>query len=101
MKTTVDYSWELDAAVRSDVKVRPWIGLLAAADVRYLGVDGSQNRGNQTGYKIEGGVRIEGRAGAIELFVAGERRIDPYPVEVGVAQWFVAGFRLMNRSSGR
>ena len=54
MKTTVDYSWELDAAVRSDVKVRPWIGLLAAADVRYLGVDGSQNRGNQTGYKIEG-----------------------------------------------
>jgi hypothetical protein len=97
MKTTVDYSWELDVALRSDVKVRPAVGLLAAADVRYLGVDGSQNRGNQTGYKIEGGVRFEGRKGAIELFVAGERRIDPYPVEVGVAQWFTAGFRLLSR----
>jgi hypothetical protein len=97
MKTTVDYSWEIDAALRSDVKVHPGVGLLAAADVRYLGVDGSRDRGNQTGYKVEGGVRFEGRNGAIELFVAGERRIDPYPVEVGVAQWFTAGFRLLSR----
>ena len=101
MKTTVDYSWEIDAALRSDVKVHPHVGLVAVADVRYLGVDGSQNRGNQTGYKIEGGVRFEGRAGAVELFIAGERRIDPYPVEVGVAQWFTAGFRLLGGSSGR
>ncbi len=101
MKTTVDYSWELDAAVRSDVKVHPGVGLLAAADVRYLGVDGTQNRGNQTGYKVEGGVRFQGRNGAIEVFIAGERRIDPYPVEVGVAQWFTAGFRLLSRSSER
>ena len=97
MKTTVDYSWELDAALRSDVKVHPGVGLLATADVRYLGVDGSQNRGNQTGYRVEGGVRFEGHRGAIEVFIAGERRIDPYPVEVGVAQWFTAGFRLLNR----
>jgi len=97
MKTTVDYSWEIDAAVRSDVKVRPGVGVLAAADVRYLGVDGSRDRGNQTGYKVEGGVRFEGRNGAVELFVAGERRIDPYPVEVGVAQWFTTGFRLLSR----
>ena len=97
MKTTVDYSWELDAGVRSDVKVRPSIGLLAAGNIRYLGVDGSRERGNQTGYKVEGGVRFEGRAGAIELFVGGERRIDPYPVEVGIAEWVTAGFRLLSR----
>jgi len=97
MKTTVDYSWELDAGVRSDVKVRPQVGLLATVDVRYLGVDGSRDRGNQTGYRVEGGVRFEGRAGAIEVFVGGERRIDPYPVEVGVAQWVNAGFRLLSR----
>jgi hypothetical protein len=97
MKTTVDYSWELDTAVRSDVKIRPRVGVLAAVDVRYLGVDGSQDRGNQTGYKVEGGVRFEGQAGAIELFIAGERRIDPYPVEFGTAQWFTAGFRLLSR----
>jgi hypothetical protein len=97
MKTTVDYSWELDAAVRTDVKLRPAIGLLAAFDLRYLGVDGSRDRGNQTGYKVEGGVRFEGRAGAVELFVAAERRIDPYPLEVGTAQWAAAGFRLLSR----
>jgi hypothetical protein len=97
MSTTVDYTWELDAALRSDVKVHPGVGLFAAADVRYLGVDGSQNRGNQTGYKVDGGVRFQGSRGAIEVFIAGERRIDPYPVEVGVAQWFTAGFRLLSR----
>jgi len=101
MKSSVDYSWELDATVRTDVKVKPRVGLLAAASVRYLGVDGSLDRGNQTGYVFEGGVRFEGRAGALELFVGGERRIDPYPVEVGTAQWFKAGFRLTGRSSGR
>jgi hypothetical protein len=101
MKTTVDYSWELDAGVRSDVKVHPGVGLLAGIDVRYLGVDGSRSRGNQTGYKVQGGVRFEGRAGAIEVFVAGERRIDPFPLEVGTAQWVTAGFRLLSRSSGR
>jgi hypothetical protein len=101
MKSSVDYSWELDAEVRSDVKVAPAVGVLVAANIRYLGVDGSRDRGNQTGYVVEGGVRFEGRAGAIELFVAGERRIDPYPVEVGTAQWLKAGFRLLSRSSGR
>jgi len=97
MSTTVDYSWELDTAVRSDMKVHPGIGVLASADIRYLGVDGSQDRGNQTGYRVEGGVRFEGRAGAMEFFVAGERRIDPYPVEFGTAQWVTVGFRLLNR----
>jgi hypothetical protein len=101
MKSSVDYSWEVDATVRTDVKVKPRVGVLAVANVRYLGVDGSLDRGNQTGYVFEGGVRFEGRAGALELFVGGERRIDPYPVEVGTAQWFKAGFRLTGRSSGR
>jgi hypothetical protein len=97
MKTTVDYSWEIDAGVRSDMKIRPRVGLLAAGDIRYLGVDGSLERGNQTGYRVEGGMRFEGDAGAIELFVGGERRIDPYPVEFGIAEWVTVGFRLLTR----
>jgi hypothetical protein len=51
----------------------------------------------QTGFRAEGGVRIEGRGAASELFVAGERRIDPYPLEFGHATWFTAGFRLLSR----
>ena len=97
MKSFVDYSWELDAGVRTDVKVRPGVGVLAGVGTRYLGVDGSLNRGNQTGYRLEGGVRLEGRAGAIELFLAAERRIDPFPLEVATARWMTAGFRLLSR----
>ena len=97
MRAFVDYTWELDAGVRSDVKIAPAVGLLASAGIRYLGVNDSQDRGNQTGYRLEGGVRFEGRAGAIELFVAGERRIDPFPLEFGTAQWLTAGFRLLSR----
>jgi hypothetical protein len=96
-KSFVDYSWELNAAVRTDVKVGAHTGVMATGGVRYLGVDGSRNRGNQIGYRIEGGVRFEGRAGAIELFVAAERRIDPFPLESGTAHWASAGFRFLSR----
>lgn len=101
MKAFVDYSWELDAGVRSDVQMRPGVGLIVSGDVRYLGVDGTQSRGNQAGYRVEGGVRLGGRGGAVELFVAAERRIDPYPIERGTADWVTAGFRLLSGSSGR
>jgi hypothetical protein len=29
--------------------------------------------------------------------VAGERRIDPYPVEFGSATWIKAGFRILSK----
>jgi hypothetical protein len=96
-KSFVDYSWELDAAVRSDVMVGAHTGVVAAGGLRLLGVDGSRNRGNQIGYRVEGGIRFTGRAGAIELFVAAERRIDPFPLEIGTAHWASAGFRLLSR----
>lgn len=96
-KSFVDYSWELDGAVRSDVIVGAHTGVMASGGVRVLGVDGSRNRGTQIGYRVEGGVRFTGRAGAIELFVAAERRIDPFPLESGTAHWASAGFRLLSR----
>ena len=42
-------------------------------------------------------MRFQGKAGALELFVGVERRIDPYPVEFGTATWMKAGFRLLSR----
>ena len=96
-KSFVDYSWEIDSGLRTDVQIRPGIGLLATGDLRILGVDGTQNRGNQTGFRVEGGVRAEGRAGAMEFFLAVERRVDPYPLEFGTASWVTVGFRLLSR----
>jgi hypothetical protein len=73
------------------------LALVASGEVQVLGVDGTRDRGTQFGFRSEGGVRIEGRAAAAELFVAGERRIDPYPLEFGHETWVSAGFRLVSR----
>jgi hypothetical protein len=95
-KSFVDYAWELDAAVRGDRRLRPGLGVLGAAGVVVRGVDGSRDRAGQAGYRVEGGVRVEGHGAAVELFVAGERRIDPWPLERGTASWVAAGFRLLS-----
>lgn len=96
-KAFVDYNWEIDSSVRSDVQVRPKVGLLFAGDVRKLGVDGSQNRGGPIGFRTEAGVHFVGGAGAMEFFVAGEHRIDPYPLEFGSINFVTAGFRFLTR----
>jgi hypothetical protein len=96
-KSFVDYQWEIDSGVRSDVQIRPQVGALFRGGLRLLGVDGSQNRGTQTGFRAEGGIRFQGRAGAMEFFLAAERRIDPYPLEFGTATWATVGFRLLSR----
>jgi hypothetical protein len=93
----VDYRWELDTHVRADLLLWPAVGVLAAGGVRHLGTDGTAGRDGETGYRAEGGFRFEGGAGAVELFVAAERRIDPYPLEFGTATWMTAGFRLLSR----
>jgi hypothetical protein len=96
-KAFVDYNWEIDSSVRSDVKVRPKVGLLFAGDLRKLGVDGSQNRDGPIGFRAEAGVHFVGGAGAMEFFVAGEHRIDPYPLEFGSINFVTVGFRLLTR----
>jgi hypothetical protein len=96
-KSFVDYTWEIETAVRSDVQIRPAVGVLFTGVLRRLGVDDSQNRGDQTGFRGEAGVRFQGRAGAMEFFLAGERRIDPFPLGFGTASWATVGFRLLSR----
>ena len=96
-RSEVDYVWELDTDARLRVGLRPRVKFIAGGGVRVLGVDGSGDRGSQTGFRSEAGVRVEGEAGAFELYVAGERRIDPYPVEFGSATWVKAGFRILGK----
>ena len=96
-KSYVDYNWELEGNVREQHVVHPNVSLIADGRLRVLGVDGSQNRGTQTGAYGEGGVRLEGRGAAVELYVAVERRVDPYPTEFFTDSWVGAGFRLLSR----
>ena len=93
----VDYDWELDAGLRGRYRVRPMSQIIAAATLRRVGVDGSRNRGDQTGFRAEGGVRFEGRAAALEVFGGVERRIDPWQLEFGTVTWALAGLRIVQR----
>jgi hypothetical protein len=97
LRTYVDYRWELDTEVRARVRLTDRSAFIAAGGVRALGVDGSRNRGTQVGGRGEGGIRLEGEAVALELFLAAERRIDPHPLEFGTRSWVMGGFRLVNR----
>lgn len=96
-KTFVDYRWELDTDIRARVVVRPRVALVATGGVRVLGVDGTRSRGTQRGFRGEGGIRLLGRAAALDLFVAAERRIDPYQLQFSTATWVTTGFRLSSR----
>jgi hypothetical protein len=96
-KSFVDYTWEIETAVRSDVQIRPAVTAVFGGTFRRLGVNDTQNRGDQTGFRGEGGVRFEGRAGAMEFFLSAERRVDPDPLQFGTASWVTVGFRLLSR----
>jgi hypothetical protein len=93
----VDYLWELDASVRSQRRVSGSAHVIGAANLRRVGVDGSRNRGDQTGLRLEGGMRFDGKAAALEVFVGAERRIDPYQTEFGTTTWALVGARVVRR----
>jgi hypothetical protein len=97
LKSSVDYEWELDTGFRATYSLHPHVALVGGAGLRHLGVDGTRQRGGQTGGRADGGVRFQGTSGAIELFLAAERRIDPYPLEFGTDSWVMVGMRLLSR----
>ena len=93
----VDYSWtaDLDLTIRRAMTSRVEIFAQGHGDV--FGVDGTRDRGTQTGGRVEAGVRFTGRAGGLELFAGFERRIDADPLDFQAQRWAIAGFRLVSR----
>ena len=97
LKTNVDYNWEMHAGVRAHRRVYGTVGVLGSATLRQVGTNGLGNRGTQTGGRGEGGLRVSGKAATIELYLAVERVIDPYPTEFGTASYASVGMRLLTR----
>ena len=94
----VDYAWtaDLDLLMRRPINER--VGLFARAFGQAFGVDGTRpGRDMQTGGRGEFGVRVNGKAGAMELFVAAERRPDADQLDFVTQQWVLAGLRLVAR----
>lgn len=96
-RSFVDYQWELAGMLGSEYDIRPHVALVAGGQLRLVGTDGSRDRGTQVGGRGEAGIRLEGAAGAVELFVAAERRVDPYPTQFYTDTWATAGFRIRSR----
>ena len=97
VRNNVDYNWEAAGDVHVMVPLRPAVAFITSGRLRVLQVDGTQPRGTQTGSRAEAGVRFAGEKGAIELVVAAERRVDPYPLEFSTLNWVSAGFRFVSR----
>ena len=91
--STVDYTWIGDGEVVVRRPLNTRVGLFARGSGQLIGVD--SGRGTQSGGRIEGGVRLNGRAGAVELFAGYEKRIDASLLERGPQHWGLAGFRLV------
>ena len=97
LKTNVDYAWEMHTGVRVHHRFYGTLGLIGGAQLRYVGTTDQFNRSNQAGGRGEGGFRVSGRAATVELYLAFERVIDPYPTERGAATFASVGMRLLNR----
>ena len=97
LKTNVDYNWEMHAGVRAHHRVYGTFGIMGSAMLREVGTNGLGNRGTQTGGRGEGGFRVSGKAATVELYLAMERVIDPYPTEFGTTNYASVGMRLLTR----
>jgi hypothetical protein len=94
----VDYTWlgEVGLLVRRPLTGR--VGVFGHGSGQMFAVDGSvPNRGTQAGGLIEVGLRVNGRAGALELFAGVEKRVDADPLDFQPQHWVLAGFRLLSR----
>jgi len=94
----VDYTWfgELNLLVRHTLTDH--VSVFGHGSGQLFAVDEAvAHRGTQIGGLIEGGIRLNGRAGAIELFAGYEKRVDADPIDRLPQHWGLAGFRLLSR----
>jgi hypothetical protein len=94
----VDYVWIAELHLQARRPVSPRVGVYGRASGQWFGIDRSvANRGRQAGGVAELGLRVNGKAGAVELFAGAERRVDADPLDRTPKNWALAGFRLLGR----
>jgi hypothetical protein len=92
----VDYTWRLGGRLRLRRPTTPHVTLLSEGSLDLVGTDaGIAGRNTQVGAYLEGGARLGGSAGSLELILAFERRVDADPLVRGPKSWVLFGFRLV------
>jgi hypothetical protein len=93
--TFVDYTSTNQVTIRIDRTLRPGAHVFASGRGGLVGVDrAALNRSRQAGARAEGGAHFAAERGAVDLFVASERRVDGHPISRQPSSWFEFGFRL-------
>ena len=95
----LDYTWRAygDLSLRRPMNsVVEWFG---KTSIETFGVDPAVAGRNQsqTNGRVEAGLRLNGRRGAVELFGGWEHAADAYPLDRTGQSWALAGFRLTSR----
>jgi hypothetical protein len=92
----VDYTWLGEAQLLVRHQLNPRVGVFAHGQGQVFAVDDLvANRGAQAGWLAEAGVRVNGAAGALEVFAGYENRIDADPLDRSSQRWGLAGFRIL------
>ena len=94
----VDYRWTAngDILIRRPVNTR--VSAFARATGETFGVDSAVfHRERQSGGKLEAGVKLTGKGGAVELFGGFERRVDADPIDNHPRRWALIGFRFLSK----
>jgi hypothetical protein len=97
-RSYVDYTWlgELNLMARRALGARA--GVFAHGTGQVFAVDKTvAGRAKQAGARIEAGIRLNGRGGAMEIFAGYEKRVDADPLDRLPQRWALAGLRLLSR----
>ena len=93
----VDYAWTADGDVLIRRPLTPHVGAFARGYVETFATNPAiAGRQRQTGGRTEGGLRLSGRGGAVEVFVGYERIVDADPIQALPFTWAFTGFRLVS-----
>jgi hypothetical protein len=94
----VDYDWTGELHLQARRPIDDRASVFGRATGQLIGTTGEvRDRERQLGVAVEAGLRIRGRAGALELFAGFERRADADPIDRQPQNWALAGFRLLSR----
>ena len=97
-RTYVDYRWEIAGRLRLRRPMTPRTSLLAEGSIDIVGIDPAiAGRTRQVGAYLEGGTRLSGADGSLDLILAFERRVDADVLARGPKSWIMVGFRLLSK----
>lgn len=96
-RSSVDYAGEIGAHTTLAGDLHPRLAVIFGLDGTVVPVKSAvYGRDTLAGWRMESGVRIRGRTGALELFVGREQRIDAAPIARETARWTQIGFRFVS-----